>query len=523
MRVKKISTLILLLLSLSVLLQAQIYKPDPSIVEKIKNEGLNNSEIEELSFWLTDYAGPRLTASAGLDRGNDVAKKKMEEYGFKNVIIEEVRDFSRGGWDNLKTYVAMTSPYYAPFTANPIAWTGSTKGVIKDEVILVDIKSEEDFAKYRGKLKGKIVMLPSGAQYRVNFNPLARRYTDEELQNMANPPAPRGEQAQRRPPQPDQQQAGDRMAQMSLRRQITEFLVNEGVGVILNNSGSFNVPRSSGASYTMGDPEPICQVNLPVEAFGRMERMLAHNVPVEMEIEIENKFNNTNKVYNVMGEIPGTDPKLKDEIVLLGGHYDAWHGSTGAADNASGGIVMMEALRILNELGIKPRRTIRVALWGGEEQGLHGSRGYSEKYLMSPESGEKLDGFEKYQVYFNMDNGTGKFRGIYLQGNEEAIPLFEEWFKPFAEMGCSTITLRNTGSTDHVTFDRMGLPGFQFIQDPIEYSRGYHTIMDTYERLIMEDLMHNAVVVATMAYNAAMMDGKFPRKPMAEQTQQDRR
>jgi hypothetical protein len=366
-------------------------------------------------------------------------------------------------------------------------------------------------------------MLPSGAQYRVNFNPLARRYTDEELQNMANPPAPRGEQAQRRPPQPDQQQAGDRMAQMSLRRQITEFLVNEGVGVILNNSGSFNVPRSSGASYTMGDPEPICQVNLPVEAFGRMERMLAHNVPVEMEIEIENKFNNTNKVYNVMGEIPGTDPKLKDEIVLLGGHYDAWHGSTGAADNASGGIVMMEALRILNELGIKPRRTIRVALWGGEEQGLHGSRGYSEKYLMSPESGEKLDGFEKYQVYFNMDNGTGKFRGIYLQGNEEAIPLFEEWFKPFAEMGCSTITLRNTGSTDHVTFDRMGLPGFQFIQDPIEYSRGYHTIMDTYERLIMEDLMHNAVVVATMAYNAAMMDGKFPRKPMAEQTQQDRR
>jgi hypothetical protein len=522
MRVKKISTLILLLLTVSLVLQAQIYKPDPAIIDKIINEGLNNSEIEELSFWLTDYAGPRLTASSGLDRGNEIARKKMEEYGFKNVVIEEVRDFSRGGWDNIKTYVAMTKPYYTAFTANPIAWTGSTKGMIKDQVVLVKIEAEEDFAKYRGTLKGKIVMVPSSTEYRVNFNPLARRYTDEELANMANPPAPRGDQAQRRTPQAGQRPGGNMANQVSLRRQITEFLVSEEVGVILNNSGSFNVPRSSGASYTMGNPEPICQINLPIEAFGRIQRLLAHNVPVEMEIDIQNKFNNTNKVFNVMGEIPGTDPGLRDEIVLLGGHYDAWHGSTGAADNASGGIVMIEAMRILNELGIKPRRTIRVALWGGEEQGLHGSRGYVEKYLQSPESGEKLDGYDKYQVYFNMDNGTGKFRGIYLQGNEAAIPVMEEWFKPFAEMGCTTITLRNTGSTDHTSFDRIGLPGFQFIQDPIEYSRGYHTIMDTYERLIMDDLKHNAVVIATLAYNAAMMDGKFPRKPVPATTQQER-
>lgn len=524
MRVKKITTMILLLITFSLFLQAQVYKPDPAVVEKIKNEGFNKSEIEELSFWLTDYSGHRLTGSDGLDRANQIAKKKMEEYGFKNVRIEEVRDFTRGGWDNHKTYVAMTKPYYAAFTANPVAWTGSTNGSIKGEVILVDIQSEEDFAKYAGKLKGKIVMLPSNATYRVSFQPLARRYTDEELQAMANPPA-----AQQTPAgggRPQQAQAGGQpnvMNQMTLRRQITEFLVKEEVGVILNNSGSFNVPRSTGAGHTMGNPEPTCQVNLPIEAFGRMERMLARNIPVEMEIDIQNSFNTINKVYNVMGEIPGSDPKLKDEIVLLGGHWDAWHGSTGAADNASGGIVMIEALRILNELGIKPRRTIRVALWGGEEQGLHGSRGYVEKYLVAAQTREQLPGYDKYQVYFNMDNGTGKFRGVFLQGNEGARPFFEEWFKPFAELGCSTVTIRNTGSTDHVSFDGVGLPGFQFIQDPIEYSRGYHTIMDTYERLLMDDLRHNAVVIATLAYNAAMMDGKFPRKPVSAEQQQGRR
>lgn len=496
-------------------LQAQVYKPDLAIVEKIKNEGLNNSNVEELSFWMTDFTGPRLTASAGNDRGNEIAMKKMQEYGFKNVRIDEVREFTRGGWDNMKNYVAMTKPYYTAFTANPLAWTGSTNGAIKGEVVLVEITTEEDFAKYAGKLKGKIVMLPAAARYQVNFNPLARRYTDEELQNMANPPA-QAAQGERRTP-PTNRPTVTPGAQVNIRRQITEFLVKEEVGVILNNSGSFNVPRSSGGSHTIGNPEPICQVNLAVEGFGRIQRLLQHNIPVEMEIDIQNRFNATNKVFNVVGEIPGTDPKLKDEVVIMGGHWDAWHGSTGAADNASGCIVMMEALRILNSIGVQPRRTIRVCLWGGEEQGLHGSRGYVEKYLVAAGTREQLPGFDKFQVYFNMDNGTGKFRGIYLEGNEAAKPLFEEWLKPFADMGCSTLTMRSTGSTDHVSFNGAGLPGFQFIQDPIEYSRGYHTIMDTYERLLMEDLSHNAVVVATLAYNAAMMDGKFPRKPQTTQ------
>jgi hypothetical protein len=513
MKLKKLSSFLFILLSVAFVLQAQVYKPDQAIVEKIKTEGIDNSDIEELSFWMTDFAGPRLTASAGGDRGNEIAKKKMEEYGFKNVRIEAVREFTRGGWDNYKTYVAMTKPYYVSFAANPLAWTGSTNGAIKGEVVLIDIKGEEDFAKYAGKLKGKIVMLPSATTYQVNFNPLARRYSEEDLQNMANPPEANPNQARERRPGGD---AAAMMAQMNLRRQITEFLQKEEVGVILNNSGSFNVPRSSGGSYKIGDPEPICQVNIAVEAYGRMQRLMQHSIPVEMEIDIQNKFIGNNQVFNVVGEIPGTDRKLKDEVVLLGGHIDAWHGSTGAADNASGCIVMMEALRILNEIGVQPKRTIRVALWGGEEQGLHGSRGYVEKYLMAATTREILPGHEKFQVYFNMDNGTGKFRGIYLQGNENARPYFEEWLNPFAEMGCSTVTIRNTGSTDHVSFDAAGLPGFQFIQDPIEYGRGYHTVMDTYERLIMDDLKHNAVVVASLAYNAAMMDEKFPRKPMPE-------
>ncbi len=274
MRLRKIATMVLML-SITLLLQSQVYKPDAAIVEKIKNEGLNNSTIEELSFWMTDFAGPRLTGSAGGDRGNEIAKKKMEEYGFKNVRIEPVREFTRGGWDNYKTYAAMTKPYYVAFAANPSAWTGSTNGAVKSEVILVDIKTEADFAKYTGKLKGKIVMQPSTATYTVNFKPLATRYTDEELERMANPPATPTQPAQQGNRRPAGQGAGAGVAgQVNIRAQITEFLKTEGVGVILVNSGTFNVPRSSGGNYKIGDPEPICQVALPIEAFGRMQRLL---------------------------------------------------------------------------------------------------------------------------------------------------------------------------------------------------------------------------------------------------------
>jgi len=233
-----------------------------------------------------------------------------------------------------------------------------------------------------------------------------------------------------------------------------------------------------------------------------------------MEIEIQNKFLESPKIYNVIGEIPGTDKLLKNEVVLIGAHYDSWHGGTGAADDASGCIVMMEALRILKSLEVAPRRTIRIALWGGEEQGLIGSRGYVDRYLVDPKTREHKPDFDKFAAYFNMDNGTGKYRGIYLQENDMVRLIFEEWMKPFNDMGMSTIAIRNTGGTDHQSFDAVGLPGFQFIQDEIEYDRGYHSVMDTYERLVMADLKQNAIITASFAYNAAMRDAKLPGKPV---------
>ena len=489
-----------------VVIIAQSEKVDLSMVYKIKQEGLRNSGIEDLAFWLTDFVGPRLTGSTGIARGNEWAKKKMEELGFQNVRIEEARDFSRGGWDNLKTYAAMTAPYYINFACNPVAWTGSTQGIVKGEVVLLDVKTEADLEKYKGKTNGKIVLMPSTTIYEVSYEPLASRLTDDDLKKLSMAPS---SQQGRRP-------AGDFAtfaAQRALRNKIMELLKSEGAAVILDNSGTFNVPRSGGANYTTGKDQPIAELNLPIEDHGRIERLLRHNVPVEMEIEIQNKFFDSPKIYNVIGELPGTDKLLKNEVVLLGAHIDSWHGGTGAADNASGCIVMMEALRILKNLDVAPRRTIRVALWGGEEQGLNGSRGYVEKYLVDSKTKEHKPDYDKFAAYFNMDNGSGKYRGIHLQENEMVRPIFEEWLKPFADMGASTIAGRTTGGTDHLSFDAVGLPGFQFIQDEIEYDRGYHTVMDTYERLVMADLKQNAVITASFSYNAAMRDAKLPGKP----------
>jgi carboxypeptidase Q len=507
MRTKRIFISLTFVLFMPVLIMSQTEKVDLGMIYKIKQEGIRYSSIEELAFWLTDFAGPRLTGSTGGTRGNELARKKMVEIGLQNVRIDAARDFSRGGWDNLKTYAAMTSPYYANFACNPVAWTGSTNGLVRSEVVLMDVSSEDDLEKFKGKLSGKIILLPSTSTYTVSFEPLASRLSDEQLKQLSMAQV----QDQRRRPMRD---FAAMASQRALRIKIIELLKAEGVAVILNNSGTFNVPRSNGASYTAGNPEPIAELNLPVEAHGRMERLLRRNVPVEMEVEIQNRFFDSPTVYNVIGEIPGTDKLLKDEIVLIGAHLDSWHGGTGAADNASGCIVMLEAMRILRNLEITPRRTIRIALWSGEEQGLNGSRGYVEKYLVDPKTREHKPDYDKFSVYFNMDNGSGKYRGIYLQENELVRPIFEEWLKPFENMGASTIAIRNTSGTDHLSFDAAGLPGFQFIQDEIEYGRGYHTVMDTYERLVMNDLKHNAIITASFVYNAAMRDAKIPAKPV---------
>ena len=313
---------------------------------------------------------------------------------------------------------------------------------------------------------------------------------------------------------------GDYMAMRELRNKINEFLLSENVLMIIDQGNAFNIPRSSGSNYDGKSKPPVTEINVPLEVYGKMERLISNGETVEMEADIKAVFTPGKNVYDVIAEIPGTDPKLKDQVVLLGAHIDSWHAGTGAADNASGCIVMMEAIRILKSIDARPRRTIRIALWGGEEQGLLGSRGYVTKYLYDREKNEKKPGYDKFSVYFNMDNGTGRYRGIFLQENNPARPLFEEWMKPIEDLGFNTITIRNTGGTDHQSFDGAGLPGFQFIQDEIEYTRGYHTVADTRERLIVSDLKYNAIITAWLAWNAAQSDQLFPRKPQMNMGQQ---
>ncbi len=485
------------------------------VAYKIKNEGFANSQLEPLAQFLTDEMGPRLAASQLKLRAEGMVVEKLKEMGFSNVNVEFAYNFPKGGWDNQMNYVAMTAPYYCSFAANPKAWSGSTNGLVKGECVLVDVKTKEDLEKYKGKLAGKIVIMPSTQTYEIKFTPLAKRYTEEELEVIAKDPRPN--------PMRRRMDGGNWMAQRELQAAVTKMLKEENVLAIVSSGGTFNVPSSRGVQYKVGEPEPTPEIVLPLEDHARMARMLSKGQKVEMELNVKNVFTDNQKINNVYAEIPGTDPKLKNEVVLLGAHFDSWHGGTGAADNASGVVVMMEALRIIKALGIQPKRTIKIALWGGEEQGLYGSRGYAEQKLYDTKKGKKLSGFDNFALYLNVDNGSGRFRGIYLEENDMAVPFFETWKKSVESLGFKTLTLRRTSGTDHQSFTRYGLPAYQFIQDDLEYDRTYHTVMDTYERLSIEDLKVDAVIVAWLALNAAMDDARIPVLPGYPKAPQVRR
>ncbi len=490
--------------------QAQVSE-SPELATLIKNEGLGNSKVEELSQFITDFLGSRLTASQQKRRADGLVVQKLGEIGLSNPRAEYAYEFTRGGWDVVKTYAAMTSPYYCAFTVNPKAWSGSTPGLVKGECIVFDVQTKEDLEKYRGKIRGKVLLMPVSQTYTVSFDPLATRYTDEELESLTQDTRINRLYTQARPPQAAPAQAIDREARAELQRLTNELLASEKPLCIVTGRGSFNVPSGTGVSYKVGDPEPTPEVLMPIEDHGRMVRLINSGHKVEMELELINKFTDDQEVHNVYAEIPGTDPKLKDEIVLIGAHLDSWHGGTGAADNGSGVITMIEAMRILKAVGVQPKRTIRIALWGGEEQGLYGSRGYMENFLYKDQ--KKLPGYDKFALYLNMDNGSGRFRGIYLENNDAAFPFFEAWMKYIEPLGFNFLTPRTTGSTDHVTFNRIGLPSYQFIQDELEYFRTYHTIMDTYERLLMGDLTLDATMVAWLAICAANDPGRIPLNP----------
>ncbi len=481
-------------------------------LEKIRNEGFNNSHIEKIAFELIDKCGSRLTNSVGYDNAANYAVEQFSDWGLVNAEKEAWGEFGRG-WEINKSYVAMTKPYYMPFIAVPKAWTESTSGPINGNVIFLDIKTETDFENYKGKLKGAIVAVkPSRGNQDPTFIADALRYTEEELKEMESPS--KRERRQRTP-----EEIAQFRAIRELNQKINDFLIEEGVILRINgtNGKHGTLFTSSPRAYLKDTPVGLSEFEMAPEHLNLMARLFENNVEVAIEAEIKTTFNYADlQGYNVIAEIPGTDETLKSEIVMLGGHLDSWHGATGATDNAAGCIVMMEAVRILQATGLKPKRTIRIALWGGEEQGLHGSRNYVKNHFGNPETLELTEAHEKVSAYYNIDNGTGRIRGIYLQGNEDARPIFEEWFKPFDDIiDNTTITINNTGGTDHQSFDALSIPGFQFIQDPIEYwSRTHHTNMDTYERLVIDDLKQMAVIVSSFVYNTAQRDEKLPRKPM---------
>ena len=487
---------------------------DNEAIEKIRNEGFNNSHVEEIAFNIIDKSGPRLTNSDGYDKAADYAVKQLTAWGLDNANSEVWGDFGKG-WEINKSYIAMTKPYYMPFIAVPKAWTGSTDGAISGKVVFLDITSEEDFDKYRGKLKGAIVAIkPYYGSQDPTFKADALRFTKQELKEMEEPMT----NASWRSSYTPEQIAAFRLRR-KLSRKLNTFFVEEGVGLIVRGTRGMHGTVFTGNSngYKKETPIAISELETVPEYVNLMARLDANGVEVELEAEVITTFDEKDlRGSNVIAEIHGSDKNLKDEIVMLGGHLDSWHGSTGATDNAAGCIVMMEAVRILQATGLKPKRTIRIALWDGEEQGVHGSKNYVKNHFGDKETMALKDEHNKISAYYNLDNGTGRIRGIYLQGNEDVKPIFKEWFEPFEDIiENTTITIRDTGGTDHTGFDAIGIPGFQFIQDPIEYrSRTHHTNMDTYERLVIDDLKQMAVIVASFVYNTAQRDEKLPREAL---------
>lgn len=495
---------------LSVALFAQTEKIDEAMMQKIRNEGLNNSKVMDHAFYLTDVNGPRFANSPGYNKAGNWIISELKKWGLVNARMEPWGEFGKG-WELKKSYLAMTAPYYRPLIAYPKAWVYGTGGAKSADVLLIQASDSAELQKYKGKLAGKILIIDRSDTMKPSFEPYARRWSDEQLEEMANR-QPAAQQGQRR------NSPGFRRP-VSVAALLKQMAESEKAVAILSTSprgrdGTLFV--SGGGSYQAGAPENITDMMISYEEYLSMVRLLKAGIPVKLDIDVATVFHEKDtKGYNVIAEIPGSDPNLKAEIVMLGGHLDSWHGSTGATDNASGCAVMMEAVRILKALDVKPRRTIRIALWGNEEQGLHGSRNYVKNTFGDPATMKFTDQHEKFSVYFNMDNGTGRYRGIYLQGNEAARPIFESWLKPFHDLDAKTVTISNTGGTDHLSFDAIGLPGFQFIQDPIEYStRTHHTNMDNYDHLVADDLKQAATITAAFIYNAAMRDEKMPRKPV---------
>lgn len=483
-------------------------KVDMQIMQKIKDEEKQHSQIEMIAHNITDVCGPRLTNSPGYKRAIDWTSQILKQWGLHNAGPEAWGEFGRG-WSTEESYLSMKEPYYQPIIAYPVAWTNGTKKEVSAKVVLLDKLDSASIAKMGKELKGKIVIVKSSDKIRDAFKPYAKRYEDSVLSKL-----------------PDAYMITKQMLDFYIPIIMKGYyarlyLQSQGALALLTEKGN----GRDGTLFVDGMPSwsknyeaPLPEMVVSTEDYLKLQRLLQDKKEVELEINVQNKIYTDDLTgYNIVAEIPGTDTNLKNQVVMLGGHLDSWHSGTGATDNGAGCIVMMEAVRILQALGVQPRRTIRIALWGGEEQGLLGSFGYVKNHFGDPKDMNLKPEQKNISVYFNLDNGSGKIRGIYLQNNEQVRDIFKAWLEPFADMGATGITSSNTGSTDHLSFDAVGIPGFQFIQDPLEYeTRTHHSNMDVYDHLSIPDLQQAATIVAAFIYNAAMRDEMIPRKPLPQ-------
>lgn len=531
----------------------QVDPNDP--IERIKDEGLKRSQVMDTLSYLSDVIGPRLTGSPGLLRANNWTKEQLTKWGLQNAHLEGWGPFGRG-WSLQSFSAEVSSPLNIPLIAYPKAWSPGTDGTLTREVVYLDATDEAGLAKYKDQLKGKIVFNSPVRKIDAHFDPQGVRNTEKDLLRLADALEPGGGRGGNRGPA-DSPQAREFLRLARFAATKLKFIQDEGAAVIVDISrigdgGTIfvqqaTVPREPAPERVEGAPPPPARPNINVydknaplkssqmvmsaEHYNRIVRMIQAGETVKMKVHIDVKYYDEDPMaYNTVAEIPGTD--LADEIVMLGGHMDSWHSGTGATDNGAGVAVAMEAVRILQALGLKPRRTIRIALWSGEEEGLLGSRAYVAQHFgkmdppppgfgappAAPDAPKpKLvpgPEYEKLSGYFNLDNGTGKIRGVYMQGNDQVRWIFSKWLQPFREMGAETLTISNTGGTDHLSYDAIGLPGFQFIQDEIEYSsRTHHSNQDVFDRIQAEDLKQAATIMAAFVYQTAMMDQKLPRKP----------
>ncbi len=520
---KHASALAILALLLAVIpLGAQapgVSQSELAAIHQIREEGFDNrtSKIMEIISYLSDVYGPRLTNSPDIKEAAKWTTEKMNEWKLANVHLELWGPFGRG-WSNERSNVQVIAPHPFPLIAYAKAWTPGTDGAVTAEAVFAPITKEDDFAKFKGQLKGKFVLTAAIPESPERFEAQAHRYTDAELADLATQPVPA--------PQPGQEdRRAQFLAQRDLNLKIQSFLLVEGVAAWIEPSRSDDgtVFVQQGGDRDKEKPKAPCRVAVASENYGRIVRMLEKKVPVSMLVDIQNKFYDDDlNSFNIIGEIPGSDKAKADEVVMLGAHFDSWQAGTGATDNGAGSAVMLEAVRILKATGLKMRRTVRIGLWTGEEQGLLGSAAYIKQHFGDRTVEDPATHLikvtaehAKLDAYYNIDNGTGKIRGVYLQGNEMVAPIFNAWMVPFHDLGMTTLTIRNTGGTDHLSYDAVGLPGFQFIQDPMDYdTRTHHSNMDVYERIQEPDMKQMAVIVASFVYLTANRDEMLPRKPL---------